>query len=45
MKSEALADGGTPIYVARFDGVRVPAADYRPVLTPLKRSLMVPVLP
>jgi len=31
MKSEALADAGTPIYVARFDCVRVPATDYRPV--------------
>ena len=31
MKSEALAEGGTPAYVTRFDGVRVPATDYRPV--------------
>ena len=31
MKSEALAEGGTPTYVTRFDGVRVPATDYRPV--------------
>jgi hypothetical protein len=30
-KSKALAEGGTPIYVTRFDGVRVPATDYRPV--------------
>ena len=30
-KSDALADGGTPAYVTRFDGVRVPATDYRPV--------------
>ena len=30
-KGEALAEGGTPIYVTRFDGVRVPATDYRPV--------------
>jgi hypothetical protein len=29
MKSEALAEGGTPTYVTRFDGVRVPATDYR----------------
>jgi hypothetical protein len=25
------AEGGTPTYVTRFDGVRVPATDYRPV--------------
>ena len=31
MKTEALAEGGTPAYVTRFDGVRVPATDYRPV--------------
>ena len=24
-------EGGTPTYVTRFDGVRVPATDYRPV--------------
>ena len=30
-KGEALAEGGTPTYVTRFDGVRVPATDYRPV--------------
>jgi hypothetical protein len=30
-KSEALAEGGTPTYVTRFDGVRVPATDYHPV--------------
>ena len=30
-KSKTLAEGGTPIYVTRFDGVRVPATDYRPV--------------
>ena len=30
-KSDALADGGTPAYVTRFDGVRVPATDYHPV--------------
>ena len=31
MKSEALADAGTPIYVTGFDGARVPATGYRPV--------------
>jgi hypothetical protein len=31
IKSEALAEGGTPTYVSRFDGVRVPATDYKPV--------------
>ena len=31
MKSKALAEEGTPIYVTRFDGVRVPATDYHPV--------------
>ena len=31
IKSEALAEGGTPTYVTRFDGVRVPATDYQPV--------------
>jgi hypothetical protein len=30
-QSEAPAEGGTPIYVIRFDGVRVPATEYRPV--------------
>ena len=30
-QSEAPAEGGTPIYVIRFDGVRVPATDYHPV--------------
>ena len=30
-KSNALAESGTPTYVTRFDGVRVPASDYRPV--------------
>jgi hypothetical protein len=28
-ESRALAEEGTPRYVTRFDGVRVPAADYR----------------
>ena len=27
----ALAEGGTPTYITRFDGVRVPATDYHPV--------------
>ena len=31
VKSKALAEGGTPAYVTRFDGVRVPATDYQPV--------------
>ena len=30
-KGEARAEGGTPTYVTRFDGVRVPATDYHPV--------------
>ena len=30
-KSKALAEEGTPTYVTRFDGVRVPATDYHPV--------------
>jgi hypothetical protein len=30
-KSKAPAEGGTPTYVTRFDGVRVPSSDYRPV--------------
>ena len=29
-QSGAPAEGGTPAYVIRFDGVRVPATDYRP---------------
>jgi hypothetical protein len=29
--SKALAEGTTPTYVTRFDGVRVPATDYKPV--------------
>jgi hypothetical protein len=31
IKGKALAEGGTPAYVTRFDGVRVPATDYHPV--------------
>jgi hypothetical protein len=31
IKGKALAEGGTPTYVSRFDGVRVPATDYHPV--------------
>ena len=31
VKSKALAEGGTPAYVTRFDGVRVSATDYHPV--------------
>ena len=30
-ENKALAEGGTPAYVTRFDGVRVPATDYQPV--------------
>jgi hypothetical protein len=30
-KSAARAEAGTPKFVTRFDGVRVPAAEYRPV--------------
>src|SRR5215472_13653577 len=31
IEGEAPAEGGTPAYITRFDGVRVPATDYRPV--------------
>ena len=31
IKGKAPAEDGTPTYVTRFDGVRVPATDYRPV--------------
>ncbi len=31
IKGKALAEAGTPAYVTRFDGVRVPATDYHPV--------------
>src|SRR5260370_16220967 len=31
IEGKTLAEGGTPAYVTRFDGVRVPAADYHPV--------------
>jgi hypothetical protein len=30
-KSRARAEAGAPTHVTRFDGVRVPASDYRPV--------------
>ena len=30
-EDQALAEEGTPAYVTRFDGVRVPATDYHPV--------------
>ena len=30
-EGKALAEGGAPAYVTRFDGVRVPATDYHPV--------------
>jgi hypothetical protein len=30
-KSGAPSEPGTPAYITRFDGVRVPATDYRPV--------------
>jgi hypothetical protein len=31
IEGKAVAEEGTPTYVTRFDGVRVPATDYRPV--------------
>jgi hypothetical protein len=31
IEGKAPAETGTPAYVTRFDGVRVPAADYHPV--------------
>ena len=31
IEGNAVAEEGTPTYVTRFDGVRVPATDYRPV--------------
>ena len=31
IKGKALAEAGTPAYVTRFNGVRVPATDYHPV--------------
>jgi hypothetical protein len=31
IERQTLAEGGPPTCVTRFDGVRVPAADYRPV--------------
>ena len=31
IKRKALAEGGTPTFVTRFDGVRVPATDYHPI--------------
>jgi hypothetical protein len=31
IEGKTPAEGGTPAYVTRFDGVRVPATDYRPV--------------
>ena len=31
IENKAAAEEATPIYVTRFDGVRVPATDYRPV--------------
>src|SRR5499427_5093055 len=30
IEGETAAEGGTPTYVTRFDGVRVPATDYYP---------------
>jgi len=30
-EGNASAGGGTSAYITRFDGVRVPATDYRPV--------------
>jgi len=31
IEGKAFAEGGAPAYVTRFDGVRAPATDYRPV--------------
>jgi len=31
IEGKTLAEGGTPRYITRFDGVRVPATDYRAV--------------
>lgn len=31
IEAKALAEGGTPTYVTRFDGVRIPATGYQPV--------------
>jgi len=31
IEGKTLAEGSTPAYVTRFDGVRVPATDYHPV--------------
>ena len=31
IEGKAVAEGGTPAYVIRFDGVRVLATDYHPV--------------
>jgi len=31
IEGKTLAEGGTPTYLTRFDGVRVPAAAYHPV--------------
>src|SRR6266550_5505447 len=31
IEGKAVAEESTPTYVTRFDGVRVPATDYRPV--------------
>ena len=31
IEGKRLAEAGTPAYVTRFDGVRVPATDYHPV--------------
>jgi len=31
IEGKTLAEGGTPTYLTRFDGVRVPATDYHPV--------------
>jgi hypothetical protein len=42
IEGNTRAEEGTPTYVIRFDGVRVPATDYRPVwpgrLRPVSRN-------
>src|SRR5260370_715884 len=37
IEGKTLAEGGTPAYVTRFDGVRVPAPDHPAALVPADR--------